>query len=209
MSTSAKLNTDSQCKPALAPTCWCQDRSLSEKLNPTKKDLLLSELTKVINAGPSELTKVQRLRRNSNYFWHGLSTMTSHTHHSLSLVTAYSMERVSRRLTYRPLWTLLCIISRDHTLEFVVGVSLHVERYSSNILLWSCLSHIRPSLFSHVLCLACFFPMCVEFNVCGAIGAIGACMYTALKSWSILLSFRRSRAQLLIKNPTSIWEPIF
>ena len=99
------------------------------------------------HAGPSELTKLQRLRRNSNYFWHGLSTMTSHTHHSLSLVTAYSMERVSRRLTYRPLWTLLCIISRDHTLEFVVGVSLHVERYSSNILLWSCLSHIRPSLF--------------------------------------------------------------
>ena len=176
MSISAKLNTDSQCKPALAPMCWCQDRSLSEKLNPTKKDLLLSELTKVIHAGPSELTKVQRLRRNSNYFWHGLSTMTSHTHHSLSLVTAYSMERVSRRLTYRPLWTLLCIISRDHTLEFVVGVSLHVERYSSNILLWSCLSHIRPSLFSHVLCLACFFPMCVEFNVCGAIGAICTCM---------------------------------
>ena len=99
------------------------------------------------HAGPSELTKLQRLRRNSNYFWHGLSTMTSHTHHSLSLVTAYSMERVSRRLTYRPLWTLLCIISRDHTLEFVVGVSLHVERYSLNILLWSCLSHIRPSLF--------------------------------------------------------------
>ena len=59
----------------------------------------------------------------------------------------------------------------------------------------------------HVLCLACFFPMCVEFNVCGAFGAIGAigvCMQTALKSWSILLSFRRSRAQLLIKNPTSI-----
>ena len=32
-----------------------------------------------------------RLRRNSNYFWHGLA-MTRHTYHSLSLVRVYSKE---------------------------------------------------------------------------------------------------------------------
>ena len=62
-----------------------------------------------------------RLGRNSNYFWHG-PAMTRHTHHSLSLVTAYSMvfmleERVGH-----------CSICRDHTLEFVDGLCMHVER---------------------------------------------------------------------------------
>ena len=122
---------------------------------------------RLIHGGPaSDWEEIQSISGT------GGRAMTRHTHHSLSLVTAYSMVFMSEERSHighcEPSWS----ICRDHTLEFVDGLCMHVcmwsVPYSWNILLWSCLSHVWASFSVFVSASVFTVYMCV--NMCACVG---------------------------------------
>ena len=94
-----------------------------------------------------------------------------------------------------------CRICKDHTLEFVDGLCMHVERAAVFI------EH-SPLVLPHTSsCPSCCFylPLCFLFYASARVFVTRQCMQVDMqsvpKSQNILVSFRRSQTQLLIKNP--------